>query len=301
MIKEWLDTYKPGNKEEATQALREIMQEIALAGLHRAGFFEKAAFYGGTALRIFYGLDRFSEDLDFSLLEVNPNFSLNKYLDSVLAEFESLGMQVSVREKQKINQTNVESAFLKSETIWKELILEDIIPQNGLDQKASILIKLEVDKEPPLGFETEERLLLKPFSFYVKCFTISDLFAGKMHALLFRKWGTNVKGRDWYDIEWYIKKGIPLNLNHFLLRAQDSGDWKKETITEEEFRELLSARIDTVDMDRVKADIRRFIPDQKVLDIWSAKYFHDLSNHLKIGSAVRHVLKGMSNTDKLDL
>lgn len=283
MIKEWLDTYKPGNKDEATQALREIMQEIALAGLYRAGFFEKAAFYGGTALRIFYGLDRFSEDLDFSLLEVNPDFSLNKYLDAVLAEFESLGMQVSVREKQKTNQTNIESAFLKSETIWKELILEDIIPQSGLDQKANILIKLEVDREPPLGFETEERLLLKPFSFYVKCFAISDLFAGKMHALLFRKWGTNIKGRDWYDMEWYIKKGVPLNLNHFALRAQDSGDWKKETITESEFRDLLRARIDTVDMDRVKADIRRFIPDQKVLNIWSAKYFHDLNKHLKIG------------------
>jgi hypothetical protein len=284
MIKEWLDTYKPRNKDEATQALREIMQEIALAGLHRAGFFEKAAFYGGTALRIFYGLDRFSEDLDFSLLKVDSDFSLNKYLDAVLAEFESLGMQVSVREKQKTNQRNIESAFLKSETIWKELILEDIIPQSGLDQKANILIKLEVDREPPLGFQTEERLLLKPFSFYVKCFTISDLFAGKMHVLLFRKWGSNVKGRDWYDMEWYIKKGIPLNLNHFALRAQDSGDWEKETVTNEEFRELLRARIDTVDMTRVKADIRRFIPDQKVLDIWSAKYFHDLGKHLKIGN-----------------
>lgn len=108
MIKEWLDTYKPGNKDEATQALREIMQEIALAGLHRAGFFEKAAFYGGTALRIFYGLNRYSEDLDFSLIEVNPLFSLNKYLDAVIAEFESLGMQVSVREKQKTNQKNIE-------------------------------------------------------------------------------------------------------------------------------------------------------------------------------------------------
>lgn len=284
MIKEWLDTYKPGNKDQATQALREIMQEIALAGLYRAGFFEKAAFYGGTALRIFYGLDRFSEDLDFSLLERNSDFSLNKYLDAVLAEFDSLGMKVSVREKQKMFQTNIESAFLKSETIWKELILEDIIPQSGLDQKANILIKLEVDREPPLGFETEELLLLKPFSFYVKCFTISDLFAGKMHALLFRKWGTNVKGRDWYDMEWYIKQGTTLNLNHFLLRAQDSGDWEKETITNEEFRELLSARIDAVDMDRVKADIRRFIPDQKVLDIWSKKYFHDLGKHLKIGN-----------------
>jgi predicted nucleotidyltransferase component of viral defense system len=280
MIKEWLDTYKPANKDEAMHALREIMQEIALAGLQRAGFFEKAAFYGGTALRIFYGLDRFSEDLDFSLLATNPEFSLDKYLNAVKTEFESLGMQVSVKEKQKNHQSNIESAFLKSETIWKELVLKDIIPQNGLDQQANIKIKLEVDTRPPLGFETEERLLLKPFSFYVKCFTVSDLFAGKMHALLFRKWGNNVKGRDWYDMEWYIKKGVALNLEHFLLRARDSGDWQKETITEDEFKELLSVRIDTVNLNRVKADISRFIPDPQPIEIWSTDYFHDLVKHL---------------------
>lgn len=282
MIKEWLESYNPKNKEEALQALREIMQEIALAGLQRAGFFEKAAFYGGTALRIFYGLDRFSEDLDFSLLEVLPDFSLDKYLDAILIEFESLGMDVSVKEKEKTNRNNIESAFLKSETLWRELVLENIIPQNGLDQKANIKIKLEVDTEPPLGFETEEKLLLRPFSFYVKCFTVSNLFAGKMHALLFRKWKNNVKGRDWYDMEWYIKKGIPLNLQHFLMRAKDSGDWKKETITEAEFRTLLKEKIDAIDITRVKADISRFIPDQRVLDIWSAKYFHDLVSRLKI-------------------
>jgi predicted nucleotidyltransferase component of viral defense system len=282
MIKEWLDSYNPANREDALQALREIMQEIALAGLQRAGFFEKAAFYGGTALRIFYGLDRFSEDLDFSLLEVNPDFSLDKYLDAVHDEFTSQGMRISIKEKEKTNKTNIESAFLKSETIWRELVLEQIIPQSGLDQKANITIKLEVDTKPPLGFETEERLLLRPFSFYVKCFTISNLFAGKMHALLFRKWKTNVKGRDWYDMEWYIKKGVILNLGHFLLRARDSGNWEKETISEEEFRELLKQRIDTVDFTRVKADISRFIPNPKVLDIWSANYFHDLAGHLKI-------------------
>lgn len=281
MIREWLDTYKPANKEEALSALREIMQEIALAGLQRAGFFEKAAFYGGTALRIFYGLDRFSEDLDFSLLEVNSAFTLEKYMDAVIAEFEALGMNVSITEKNKAQKTNIESAFLKSETIWKELILEDIIPQSGLDQKANIKIKIEVDTEPPLGFETEEKLLLKPFSFYVKCFTISDLFAGKMHALLFRKWKNNVKGRDWYDMEWYIKKGVALNLNHFVLRAADSGDWPKGTITQDEFMELLHANIDRVNIDRVRDDIVRFIPDQKVIAVWSPKYFHDLVDHLK--------------------
>jgi predicted nucleotidyltransferase component of viral defense system len=282
MIKEWLDSYKPANKEDVLQALREIMQEIALAGLHRSGFFEKAAFYGGTALRIFYDLPRFSEDLDFSLLEKDLNFPLDKYLASIQTEFGSLGMQVSIKERQKTNKNNIESAFLKSETKWKELVLEHSIPQNGLDQTANIKIKIEVDTAPPLGFETEEKLLIKPFSFYVKCFTISDLFAGKMHALLFRKWKNNVKGRDWYDMEWYIKKGIPLHLHHFLLRAQDSGDWNKKTITEKEFRDLLDERIDTVNIDRVKADISRFIPDPRVLDIWSANYFHDLVSRLKI-------------------
>ena len=282
MIKAWLDSYRPVNQEEAVQALREIMQEIALAGLYRVGFFEKAAFYGGTALRIFYDLDRFSEDLDFSLLKIDPDFSLNNYLNAVQSEFNSLGMDVSIREKIKPTTTNIESAFLKSKTIWKELVLEDIISQHGLEQSPNVKIKLEVDINPPLGFETEERLLLKPFSFYVKCFTLSNLFAGKMHALLFRKWKNNVKGRDWYDMEWYIKKGTPLNLNHFLIRAQDNNDWSKENITEKEFKELLHARIDAVDFARVKADISRFIRNPKFIEIWSPRYFHDLVAHLNI-------------------
>lgn len=282
MIKEWLNAYQLEKEEDARPALREIMQEIALAGLQRAGFFEKAAFYGGTALRIFHGLNRFSEDLDFSLLTADPEFSLDKYLRAILLEFESLGLRVSVKEKEKKNKNNIESAFLKSETIWKELILEDIIGPKWLNQKASIKIKIEVDTVPPLGFQTEERLLHRPFSFFVKCFTIPDLFAGKMHALLFRKWGNNVKGRDWFDMEWYIKNGSPLHLHHFLLRAKDSGSWEKETITEDELRGLLKVKIDSVNFDLVKADIRRFIPDPRVLDIWGPAYFHELVSRLKV-------------------
>jgi predicted nucleotidyltransferase component of viral defense system len=282
MIKEWLESYKPKNKEEAQPALREIMQEIALAGLYRSGFFEKAAFYGGTALRIFHKLDRFSEDLDFSLLQAEQDFSLKKYQDAIVNEFAALGMNVSISEKHKVKQNNINSAFLKSETLWRELKLETIIPQIGLDTKVNIKIKIEVDTEPPLNFKIEEKLLLQPFAFYVRCFTLPDLFAGKMHALLFRKWGTNVKGRDWYDMEWYIKKGIKLDLSHFLTRAQDSGDWKEETILEKEFRELLSKKIDTVNMEFVKRDVIRFIKDPEQLDIWSSTYFHDLVSHLQI-------------------
>lgn len=282
MIKEWLESYKPKNKEEAQSALREIMQEIALAGLYRSGFFDKAAFYGGTALRIFHKLDRFSEDLDFSLLQAQQDFSLEKYQDAIVNEFAALGMNVSISEKQKVKQNNINSAFLKSETLWRELKLETIIPQIGLDTKANIKIKIEVDTAPPLNFKTEEKLLLQPFSFYVKCFSLPDLFAGKMHALLFRKWGTNVKGRDWYDMEWYIKKRIKLDLSHFFTRAMDSGDWKEETISEKEFRELLFQKIDTVNMEFVKRDVIRFIKDPEQLDIWSSTYFHDLVSHLQI-------------------
>ena len=276
MIKQWIEEYKPKNQEEAEQALREIMQEIALAGLQRSGFFEKAAFYGGTALRVFYGLDRYSEDLDFSLLEMNPDFSLEPYLEGVVTEFNALGMKVSVKEKLKTAQTNIDSAFLKSETTWKELILEDIVPQAGIGTRPNIKIKLEVDTEPPLGFETEEKLLVKPFSFYVKCFSLPDLFAGKMHALLFRKWKQRVKGRDWYDMEWYIKKGIPINLNHFLARATDSGDWKKKSISPTQLTHLLQEKIASMSFQHIREDIVRFIRDDKALEIWSPKYFTDL-------------------------
>ena len=276
MIKEWIEEYKPRNQQEAEAALREIMQEVALAGLQRTGFFERAAFYGGTALRIFYGLDRFSEDLDFSLLAVIPEFSLEPHFKGIVAEFEAIGMEVSIKEKTKSVTSNIDSAFLKSETVWKELALEGVIPQAGIQNPPTIKIKLEVDREPPLGFDTEEKLLLKPFSFYVKCFTLPDLFAGKLHALLFRKWKQRVKGRDWYDLEWYIKKGVPLHLQHFLLRAQDSGDWTPKTISQDQVIQLLKEKIDAVSFDRIREDVVRFIRDDKALEIWSPQYFKDL-------------------------
>jgi hypothetical protein len=177
MIKEWILEYNPKNEEETLSALREIMQEVTLAGLSRTDFFVKAAFYGGTALRIFHNLDRFSEDLDFSLLKEDPKFSLETYFNAVIKEFEALGMKVSIKEKIKTIQTTVDSAFLKSETIWKELVLEETIKQIGIKSNREIKIKIEIDRKPPQGFNTEEKLLLRPFSFYVKCFDLSSLFA----------------------------------------------------------------------------------------------------------------------------
>ncbi len=281
MIKEWIAEYNPKNEEEILDALREIMQEITLAALSRTDFFEKAGFYGGTALRIFYGLDRFSEDLDFSLLDVDTEFTLEPYFSTILTEFESLGIKVSIKEKEKVKHSSIESAFLKTETIWKELVLEDIVKQTGVTSNKLIKIKIEVDRIPPLGFKTEEKLLIRPFSFYVRCFTRPCLFAGKLHALLYRQWNNRVKGRDWYDLEWYIKKGIPLDLGHFLSRAKDTGHWKAEEITREQIVELLKDKIDSVSFANIKEDVVRFIKEDNVLSIWSASYFKDLVEKMK--------------------
>ena len=282
MIKEWIESYEPKNIQDTEQALREIMQEIALAGLYRANFFKHAAFYGGTALRIFHGLNRFSEDLDFSLLQKNEDFEFDHYFKSIVDEFQALGIKVSLNQKMKSMISTIDSAFLKSDTLWSELIFEDTIPQIKLSIKPSIKIKLEIDTNPPLRFGTENKLLTKPFSFYVNCLTLPDLFAGKMHALLFRKWKTRVKGRDWYDLEWYIKKGVKLNLSHFCQRAIESGDWSQESMTKNQLLELLSLKISSLDINRVKEDVIRFIPNPQDLDIWSRAYFQQVCDKLGV-------------------
>jgi len=281
MIKDWIAEYNPQNEDEILSVLREIMQEITLGALSRTDFFENAAFYGGTALRIFYGLDRYSEDLDFSLLAPNLNFSIEPYFKIILTEFKSLGLNVSIREKRKTQKTAIDSAFLKAETIWQEIVLEDIIKETGVRSNKSLKIKIEVDRRPPLNFDTEEKLLLRPFSFYVKSFTRPCLFSGKLHALLFRKWKNRVKGRDWYDLEWYIKKGIPLDVNHFLTRARDTNDWQYDSISNEQIIELLNTKIDEVSFKSIKEDVIRFIKNDTVLSIWSPQYFKDLIENIK--------------------
>lgn len=282
MIKEWIASYQPKNILETEQALREIMQEITLAGLYRSNFFKHAAFYGGTALRIFHGLNRFSEDLDFSLLYKSTDFELQPYFDNIIEEFKALGIEVSIKQKSKSNISKIDSAFLKSETLWNELELKNTLPQINLSLKPKIKIKLEVDTNPPLGFETEQQLLIKPFSFYVNCFTLPNLFAGKMHALLFRTRKNRVKGRDWYDMEWYLRKGVALNLNHFYQRALESGDWIEETISKNQLVELLENKISSTNIERAKEDVIRFIKDPKEIEIWSQEYFINLIDKFKI-------------------
>ncbi|WP_294346312.1 nucleotidyl transferase AbiEii/AbiGii toxin family protein [Prosthecochloris sp.] len=273
VLKQMLEKYDMTMADGAVNGLREVVQEVALAGLYRGGFFDKAAFYGGTCLRIFYGLPRFSEDLDFSLLESDADFSLEPYFKVVREEFSALGLQVEMSAKKKTVRTGIESAFLKSDTrLFSFAVHADKI----------IKIKFEVDTEPPLGFATEEKLLLQPFSFYVKCFSLPDLFAGKMHALLFRNWKNRVKGRDWFDFEWYVRKSISMNLSHFGIRAKQSGNLQGENLTEPDFRQLLHQRIDALDVVPARNDVSRFVKDVEALKIWSRDYFHELAKRMHI-------------------
>ncbi len=272
MIEQMLQKYAISTDQQASQAWREVMQEIALAGLYRGGFFNKAAFYGGTCLRIFYQLPRFSEDLDFSLLAQDADFSLAPYFKAIEEEFNALGVEITISQKNKTTQTQIESAFLKNTTQIFNIALQG---------SQTIKIKFEVDTMPPLHFKTEEKLLLEPFSFYVKCFTLDDLFAGKMHALLFRKWKNRVKGRDWFDFEWYVRKNAFLNLAHFNQRALDSGDIG-QAVDKGGLETLLEKRIATVDFKSARLDVERFISNTQALDIWSPDYFLALSARLKI-------------------
>jgi len=262
----------PVGEGQMDLALREVMQEIALAGLYRGGFFDNAAFYGGTCLRIFYGLPRFSEDLDFSLLQADPDFSLEPFFRAIQDEFSAFGFEVTLTAKEKRVRSTIESAFLKKTSSLYDLAVKG---------RKTLKIKLEVDKDPPGGFATEERLLLQPFSFYTKCFVFQDLFAGKMHALLFRKWNNRVKGRDWYDFEWYVRQGAGLGLAHFVKRGLQSGDIASPCLDERDFRNLLHQRIDSLDVRSAKMDVERFIPEPRDLDVWSRDYFHALADRLK--------------------
>ncbi|WP_219841012.1 nucleotidyl transferase AbiEii/AbiGii toxin family protein [Pseudomonas sp. N040] len=273
VIEQMLQRYPQDSHEARAHALREVMQEIALAGLYRGGFFERAAFYGGTCLRIFYGLPRFSEDLDFSLLNPDPEFSLQPYFKAMQDEFAAFGFAVEISAKHKAGVSDIASAFLKKTASVYDLRIAG--------QKV-IKIKFEVDTDPPAGFSSQEKLLLQPYSFFVKCFSLPDLFAGKMHALLFRQWQNRVKGRDWFDFEWYVRQGCSLNLQHFAERARQSGDLAAPVLSAEEFRALLEARIHTLDVNSARQDVVRFIKTPEQLDIWSQDYFLQLARMIRI-------------------
>ena len=265
-----LSRYELTTEQQKRNAIFEVNQQIILAGLYAGGFFESAAFYGGTCLRIFHGLQRFSEDMDFSLLAPDENFDFSKYFQPIVDAFALVGREVEITRKDKKSFGKVESAFLKDNTDVYDVTFQT---------ERSIKIKIEVDTCPPLNFTTEQKLLLQPRSFMTRCFTLPDLFAGKMHALVYRAWKNRVKGRDWYDFEWYVRNGVALDFVHLAERCKQ---FNGEDITPESFKDKLIERLSTADIKQVKEDVLPFVRNPKELDIWSNDYFVQLAEVVRI-------------------
>lgn len=283
-IKTMLARYDCQSSVEYTHALQEILQEVVLLGLWRSKFFEHGAFYGGTALRILYGLDRFSEDLDFSLLRPNKEFQLNKYLAALQKEVCAFGFKAEVEQKNKSFSSAIQSAFLKTETAGALLIITtDEAILNAVPAGKLLRIKLEVDTEPPAGFQTETKYLLHPISFGVRTYTLPDLFAGKMHAILCRQWKNRVKGRDWYDFVWYVANYPHLHVSHLEERMRQSGHWKKTgRIGQCELMSLLTKTVETLDIEQAKRDVLPFVKDSDQLAVWSKDFFRDIFSRIQI-------------------
>ena len=277
-VSNMLERYECHTRDDYTNALREILQEVALLGLWRSKFFEHAAFYGGTALRLLYGSDRFSEDLDFSLLKTDDAFSLGNYGEALCREISSFGFEVDFDDRKKARPSAVESAFLKANT-YRQLVLIGVAEEflHDLHPAKNLKIRLEVDTDPPGNFETETRYVLRPVPFPVRTYRLPDLFAGKLHAILCRKWKTRVKGRDWYDLVWYVAQHPQVRLAHLESRMRQSGDYTGDVeLTPEILQALLRRAVDGLDVEKARREVAPFIKDQRALDVWSREFFAEV-------------------------
>lgn len=284
VIEEMLKSYQVDNIYDRKNAMKEIMQEIVLCGLSRAGFFKEAAFYGGTALRIFYGLDRFSEDLDFSLEQINLDFDLCSYFPVLEKEVKAFGLNVEIQEKEKTKDSNIRSAFLKGNT--KEHLLlfyADERVVGTVDKNEVVKIKFEVDTNPPAFATYEHKYRLLPVPYEIRLYDMPSLFAGKIHAVICRGWQSRIKGRDLYDYIFYLSKAVTVNQKHLRARLIDSGYISEnQECTLEEIKTMLKNRFDSIDFLQARKDVEPFIRDTSVLDIWSSDFFKQITEGLKV-------------------
>lgn len=276
ILETMLEKYHPENNIQRENAIKEIVQEIALAGLSKGGFFEKAAFYGGTCLRMFHGLNRFSEDLDFALLEPDGNFKLDIYFPTLKKEFLSYGIELNIEQKEKLDNSNIQSAFLKGNTL---VLMMSFFPNSEDAKKVTcnqkIKIKFEVDIANPKGGNTATEYKVLPSPYSVKVFDVSTLFAGKIHAIICRNYKNNVKGRDYYDYLFYISKGCPINLVYLENKLKNTGGIleENETLTNEKLKSLLKEKFETVNFESARRDVENFISDPDSLSSWNKELF----------------------------
>lgn len=270
VIAQMLKGYNVKNMYDQKNAMKEIMQEIVLCGLSRAGFFKKAAFYGGTALRIFYGLDRFSEDLDFSLEVPAADFDLASYFPMLEKEVRSFGLNVTIMEKEKT----------------KEHLLLFYADQGAAEAVAkgeTVKIKFEVDVNPPDYASFEHKYRLLPVPYEVNLYDLPSLFAGKIHAVLCRAWKSRIKGRDLYDYVFYRSRRAAVNQKHLRARLIQSGFISSDAAcTLDEIKGMLAERFDAIDYSQAKRDVEPFIHDTSVLNLWSADFFKQITEGLTV-------------------
>jgi len=281
VLQNMLHKYDIKNSTDEINAMKEIIQEIVICGLSRGGFFNEAAFYGGTALRIFYGLNRFSEDLDFALLEPNKNFDLTKYFSFVEKEVQAYGLNLSINEKEKSKDSNIMSAFLKGDT--KEHILI-FFPNENMKNTTSlknIKIKFEVDINPPSGANYDLKYKLLPSPHQIRLYDKSSLFAGKIHAILCRSWNHRTKGRDLYDYIFYLSQDIKVNIELIKEKLIDSNALKRsEDFNIDILKEMLNKKFSEINYTDAKEDVIAFIEDKESLNLWSSEFFIEISKNL---------------------
>ncbi|MFA6037209.1 MAG: nucleotidyl transferase AbiEii/AbiGii toxin family protein [Legionellales bacterium] len=266
IIQQKLLSYQCQTVIEQENALKEIAQEIALMALSRSGFFKKAAFQGGTCLRILYGLERFSEDLDFILDEPDENFTWDNYVSGMHDEFELYGYTLEVINRNKLDKV-IRTAFLKAESLGGILVIKD-----KRTNRPKLQIKLEIDTNPPAGSAYELKYLDFPLPYGIKTQDLSSLFAGKIHALLCRPF---TKGRDWYDFVWYVSRKTPINfllLNHAVLQKSP---WENVSVDASWLFEKLAEKINHANWDEARKDVKRFLKPRELLtlDLWSKEFF----------------------------
>ena len=282
IITQMLAKYEIKNVDDEINALKEIIQEIVLSGLSRGNFFDVAAFYGGTALKIFHHLDRFSEDLDFALIEANSDFQLSSYFPYIERELKAYGLNLEVSTKKKINESNITSVVVRGDTL--EHILK-FFPNRENNQYNHLLkkikIKFEVDINPPSGANYEYKYKLLPSPHQIRIYDMSSLFAGKIHAILCRNWEIRVKGRDLYDYVFFLANHTSVNLelikNKLIASNYIDPNSSFDILV---LKKLLIAKFSMIDYKEAKEDVLPFIKDFQSLNLWSQDFFCNITEDL---------------------
>lgn len=256
MIEILKQQFKPEMQaDEKVNRVREFLQIAALKIIHDKGYFKNIAFVGGTALRVLYDLRRFSEDLDFSLVN-KKDYDFSRLDSEILKELKLYGLDVEMRVK---DAKTVQGAMLKFPGLLKKLGLSPLD-----EQKLSI--RMEIDSNPPKGWGLEATIVNKYYLFNISHFDLPSMYATKLHACFFRKF---IKGRDFYDLVWYIGKKVEPNFV-LLNNAIHQTEGKDLRLNKTNFREFMIKKLDKIDFNDVRRDVERFLEDKNELALLDA-------------------------------